>query len=137
MINEVMANNQSAVADPQGEYDDWIELHNRGETTIDLSSYYLTDNENEPQKWKFPPGSKIAAGSYLLVWADNDTDAAGPHANFKLSSDGETITLADGEFLLDKLRFAATKADESFGKLAPNGEATGAMIPTPGEKNMQ
>lgn len=137
VISEVMANNQGTVADQEGEYDDWIELHNRGETALDLSSHYLSDNESEPQKWKFPPGSTIAAGGYLLVWADNDTEAAGVHANFKLSSEGETITLTNDESLLDKLRFAATKADKSFGKLAPGGEATGEMMPTPGEKNLQ
>jgi hypothetical protein len=29
-INEVMASNDTRVADPQGEYDDWIELYNSG-----------------------------------------------------------------------------------------------------------
>lgn len=136
VISEVMANNQSSVADQEGDYDDWIELHNRGETAVDLSSHYLTDDETVPQKWKFPPDSTISAGGFLLVWADNDSEEAGLHANFKLSREGETITLSNDEFLLDTLRFPATKTDKSFGKFSPAGEETGEMKPTPGEKNV-
>ncbi len=35
-INEFMADNDFFIADPQGEYDDWIELYNAGEQYISL-----------------------------------------------------------------------------------------------------
>ena len=32
LINEVMASNTKTFADPQGDFDDWIELYNAGDT---------------------------------------------------------------------------------------------------------
>ena len=34
VINEFMASNGSTVADPQGQYDDWIEIYNAGPGTV-------------------------------------------------------------------------------------------------------
>ncbi|RMG87567.1 MAG: hypothetical protein D6714_02110, partial [Bacteroidetes bacterium] len=58
VINELMASNDedSGIADPAGEYDDWIELYNNTSQTIDLASFYLSDDPAEPKKWKFPEG---------------------------------------------------------------------------------
>jgi len=68
-INEVMASNGSTIADEDGDYEDWIELYNAGETAVDLSGWGLSDNEGNPFKWVFPEGAAIRAESYLLVWA--------------------------------------------------------------------
>ena len=38
VINEFMASNGETLADPQGEYDDWIELHNPTTSAIDLAA---------------------------------------------------------------------------------------------------
>ncbi|MGC8991680.1 MAG: lamin tail domain-containing protein, partial [Verrucomicrobiia bacterium] len=51
IINEIMADNQTAFADPQGEFDDWIELHNLTDHEIDISGRYLSDEPNNPRKW--------------------------------------------------------------------------------------
>ena len=40
-INEVMASNTKTLADPQGDFDDWIELFNAGDTPVDLTGMYL------------------------------------------------------------------------------------------------
>ena len=47
-INEFMAANTEAVADPQGQYDDWIELYNASSAAIDVGDWYLTDDLSEP-----------------------------------------------------------------------------------------
>jgi len=76
VINEVLASNVECFADAKGEYDDWVELYNPGETPIDVGGMYLTDNVAEPAKWQFPTGSSslttIAAHGYLLIWVDKD-----------------------------------------------------------------
>src|SRR6185503_16434557 len=36
ILNEFMASNTSTIADPQGEYDDWIELHNLTDQPVNL-----------------------------------------------------------------------------------------------------
>jgi hypothetical protein len=129
VINEIMAKNRSAVADPQGEYDDWIELKNISDQAVDLSGMYLSDNPINPLKWRFPQGTQLGPGGYLIVWADEDGgDTPGLHANFKLSSDGETVWLYDtaarGYALLDAATFEHLAADQSFSRY-PDG--TGPM----------
>src|SRR4030042_1244411 len=44
VINEFMASNNSdsGISDPQGDYDDWIEIYNFGDTAIDIGGMYLT-----------------------------------------------------------------------------------------------
>jgi hypothetical protein len=94
VINEIMAANIHAFADPQGDYDDWIELHNLTNQEVDLTGRYLTDDPTKPRQWPFPSGTRIPAHGFLIVWADEDGKAtAGLHANFKLASGGEQVLL--------------------------------------------
>ena len=83
-INEFMAGNDSVLADPQGDYDDWIELYNSSSETVDLGGMYLTDDLEDKTAWQFPAGTQIAGNSYLLVWADKDPEdnPNGLHATF-------------------------------------------------------
>jgi hypothetical protein len=101
VINELMASNDTIIRDPQGQYDDWIEIYNYGTDEIDLGGMYLTDNLSAPTKWQFPVSNSalttIPAGGYLLVWVDDDTTDYGLHANFKLDAGGEEIGLYDSD----------------------------------------
>jgi hypothetical protein len=49
-----MAANQTTLKDPQGEFDDWIEIHNAGTKEANLSTCFLSDNGSKPLKWQFP-----------------------------------------------------------------------------------
>ena len=73
VINEFMASNSSIARDPQGQYDDWIEIYNDGTSTIDVSGMYLTDDLDNPTRWQFPVSTTIPARGYIIVWADGDT----------------------------------------------------------------
>jgi hypothetical protein len=55
-INEVLAVNAAFMKDQEGEYDDWIEIHNAGQQPIDCAGMYLTDDAANPRKWQFPTG---------------------------------------------------------------------------------
>ncbi|MEC8905676.1 MAG: lamin tail domain-containing protein, partial [Verrucomicrobiota bacterium] len=44
VINEVMSNNETTVADGDGDFPDWIELYNAGDTAAELTGYHLSDN---------------------------------------------------------------------------------------------
>ena len=50
-ISEVMASNGVYI---NGEAYDWVELHNTGKKTVDLSGCYLSDSKKKPTKWAFP-----------------------------------------------------------------------------------
>ena len=143
VINELMADNDNTVRDPQGDYDDWLELYNRTDMPLPLTGLYLSDKEDNPTKWQFPEGTEIPANGYLIVWLDEDHDdenaTEGIHANFKLSKGGETVMLvspdAQGNMVLDSITFGEQETDVSYGRL-PNG--TGefqVVVATPGAAN--
>jgi len=142
VINEVMASNRGSIRDPQGEYDDWIEIHNTGVDPINIGGMYLTDNPDDPTKWRIPTNSPsattIRAGGYLLIWADDDIGAAGLHAGFKLDADGEQVALfaSDGNTLIHSLEFADQTSDMSFGSY-PDGAGNSRFLAnaTPGSAN--
>jgi len=91
IINEFMASNDSTIQDPQGEYEDWVEIYNAGSETLDLAGFFLTDELNSRTKWQFPSGSPelttIQPQGFLLVWLDGDTTDDGLHAGFRLAAD--------------------------------------------------
>jgi hypothetical protein len=131
VINEFMARNDSVLADPQGEYDDWIELKNVSDQIVDLAGMYLSDNPDNPLKWKFPEDTVLEPGGYLIVWADEDGGDEGLHCNFRLAGDGETIWLLDtieaGHALLDSVTYADLDVDVSLGRL-PDGEGPAQVL---------
>ena len=139
LINEFMASNDSNVADPQGEYDDWIEIYNPTAVTIDMAGMYLEDRGNS---WRVPdsrPGeTTISPGGYLLIWADNDVcDTPGLHANFQLSAGGDEISLYadDGVTLVDSISFEDMFTDISYGRYPDGIDNWFNMTATPGSTN--
>ncbi len=121
VINELVADNETIQADPDGEFDDWIELYNNSNQSIDISGWYLTDNSNNLAKWQFPSGSVIDPGEYLIIWADDDLMQDGLHASFKLSNNGEECLLVDqGLNIIDAVVFGPQGNDMAWAR-CPNG----------------
>jgi hypothetical protein len=141
-INEFMAQNDSTLADPDGGggYPDWIEIYNAGTSRVDLGGMYLTDDLANPTKWRVPDGVVIAAGGYLIVWADSDPDQGSTHTSFGLSTEGEEIglfnTVANGYAAIDTVTFGPQQSDVSYGR-SPDGSGTWRTFstPTPGQSN--
>jgi CotH kinase protein/Lamin Tail Domain/Secretion system C-terminal sorting domain len=120
-INEIMASNNSTASDEAGEFEDWIELYNNTATTVDLSDYYLSDDESNLLKWAFPEGTTLDAGAYLIVWADNDQGQGPLHCNFKLAASGESVLLVNpnGD-VVNRADFGEQTTDASYSRI-PNG----------------
>ena len=140
VINEIMADNASTIADAEGEYEDWIELRNLTDAPVDLSGWHLSDEANNPNKWAFPAGTSISANGFLLVWADEDTTAAsGLHASFKLSKGGEELYLTDTDANLNVIRdsviFTMQNTDQSYGRPSTNADVWIIMAATPNQAN--
>ena len=57
-ISEVMTSNGVYT---NGEAYDWVELHNTGKKSVDLSGCFLSDSKKNLQKWSFPKGTSIKA----------------------------------------------------------------------------
>ena len=125
VINEIMAGNVSAVADQNGEYDDWVELYNGNNFSLNLNGYYLSDNENELTKWTFP-NVTIPANGYLIVWCDTAGNSqTGLHTTYRLSADQEEVYLTDPtNTVIDAVHYVNMPSDKGFARV-PNG--TGVM----------
>jgi hypothetical protein len=121
VINELMAVNSVTAADQNGQFDDWIELHNITPDQVDISGYYLSDSKSNPTKWKVPAGTSIPPYGYLIFWADKDTTQSGLHTNFKLSSTGENLVLSKPDkSTLDKVTYPAQTLELSYSRY-PDG----------------
>ena len=111
-LNEVMASNTRAFPDMVDfeDYPDWLELRNTSSGAVSLAGYYLSDDPQDLYKWAIPAGASIPANGYLLIMADGHDAAPGQtfprgywpwrnfvteryHANFSLSSAGESLLL--------------------------------------------
>jgi len=136
-VNEWMADNVRTLADPaDGDFEDWFEIYNPGDTTADLSGFYLGTALTNKTKFLIPGGYTVPAHGHLLVWADNETaqnatNQVDLHANFKLSRSGEGLGIfaADGT-VVDFVSFGAQTTDLSEGHF-PDGSATAFPLTTP------
>jgi hypothetical protein len=128
VVNEIMAQNTTTVTDANGEYEDWIELHNNTNTTLSLDNLFLSDTATNLIKWQIPTGTTIEPNGYLIVWADEDGIQEGLHASFKLSASGESVILAYANgTILDSLNYGLQTTDLSYARI-PNG--TGDFVIT-------
>ena len=118
-INEFMASNTSTIKDPDYNDDaDWIELYNEGNSAIHLNGYFLSDNFNNPFKWKIG-NINITAKGYAIFWADGKDSAN--HTNFKLDALSEVIGLyASNLIRLDSIRYTNQFPDVSKGRNKDN-----------------
>ncbi|HUT13745.1 MAG TPA: lamin tail domain-containing protein, partial [Thermoguttaceae bacterium] len=157
LISEFMANNDTTLADGDGNFSDWIEIHNPTGSDVVLDGWYLTDDVTDLKRWQFPddqpqPETTLIAGGYLVVFAtsgredvSNPTnpslDPAGNlHTNFKLKKDeGEYLALVRNDGLTIEHEYAPLYPpqhdDVSYG-LASDLVTQGYFLePTPREPN--
>ena len=115
-ITEIMASSSNS--------NDWIEIYNGSNQTVDLSGFGLSDNAERPRKWQFPDGTTIQPGAYLGVFASGLDGASESqiHTNFKLSAEGGySVTLSDASgAILDRIFVPQQYGDVSYGR--PEGQ---------------
>jgi len=138
-ISEFMALNSTTITDENGDYSDWIEIHNPTAQAINLKGWFLTDDSLEMKKWTFPE-IQLTSDSYIIVFAsgDNKTDPAKKlHTNFKLSGSGEYLALVEPDGKTKSCAFSPSfpeqYPDVSYGLF--NSEWQYFTIPTPGKAN--
>lgn len=143
-INEIMASNIGAVLDEYGNDSDWIEVYNNGNTAVDMSGLYMTDDLENPTKWRIPEGSPgetmIGPERHLVFYAD-ENPALGPrHLDFKLSNSGESVGLSylsgNEVVWIDSISYSKQYANISTGYF-PDGDGNWVELDhTPGERNI-
>lgn len=127
-INELLASNLTDTTDTAGDFDDWFEIYNPNSYPVDLAGYYISDNPDNPTKWRVPETSGdfavVEPFGYKLFWADGFVDQAWNHASFKLSgSVGEWLVLRspDGFSIADQISWGPQQPDTSYGRSVDGG----------------
>lgn len=142
-VNEVLASNTNTLADEQGEYDDWFELYNASDDSLNVSGLCISDDDDEPCRWQlplhFPEKTTLPPHGFLLLWADGQPGQGLLHADFKLSAGGETVAVfqreGNGYTEQERLDFGPQNTDVSFGRYPDGSAQTAPMPPTPGASN--
>jgi hypothetical protein len=125
IINEVLAQNSSAVLHGDN-FPDLVELHNPGGTAFNLSGVGITDDPADKFKFRFPQGSSISTGAFLVVYADTPDGTSGFHLGFNLKAEGDDLYLYDTNgVLLDSIAFAKQLANRSIGRLSAGSSSWG------------
>src|SRR3954470_918331 len=146
IISEFMASNSRTLADEDREYSDWIELHNETAGTVNLDGWFLTDDQADLNKWRFPATNLLANG-YMVVFASGKNRAVAGnelHTSFNLSANGEYLGLVkpDGSSIASEFApaFPEQFQDISFGvgqnvqvtRLVSNSSPVRVLIATNG-----
>lgn len=142
IISEVLASNADLDLTGNKISYDYIKLHNRGSSAIDLSGYSLTTNPKNPGQWRIPDGETIKPNEYkVFISSDlNNTPITNSNiiqTNFRVSKDGDIVVLRDkNDNLLDKIIVDKAPKGASYGR-----DSSGALCffrePSPGGANSQ
>lgn len=140
VINEVLANSDAT--------SDWIELHNRTHSSMDVGGWFLSDSATDLQKYRIPRGTVIPGDGYLVFYEDatfGDFSAdTNKIAGFGLSDAGETVYLSSAvdDRLTDyqtREDFGPSLPDETLGRYyKPSSDSynfVALATPTPGVPN--
>ena len=119
VINEVMTSNNTSITDETGQNYDWIELYNPNDSAINLDGYFLSDDPENPYKWKF--GNYLLEGnSYLIVWASGRSqqfetiapDSVGDLMAWFKADDSSSLTLAGDSTDVDGRRVSKWNSND-------------------------
>ena len=130
VINEIMANNSSTLANNAGDYSDWVELYNATPSAINLTAYSLTDTPTNLSRYFFPVGTIINAHEFKIVWFDTDSGPGELHTGFNLSTKGEFVGLYAPTGKVDTVTFGVQIVDLSIGRI-PDGPGGVWTLNTP------
>ncbi|HET6430316.1 MAG TPA: lamin tail domain-containing protein, partial [Phycisphaerae bacterium] len=119
----------------------WIELYNPADRTIDISGWYLSDDAGAPTKYRIPDGVVLGPGAYRLF-----THAGHFGGAFTLAAAGGTVVLTAAD---QGTELQGYQSQASYGA-APAGVSAGRYVrsdgqvdftllsvPTPGWANAQ
>jgi hypothetical protein len=136
VLSEILAHNTRQETAP-GRTEDWIELWNPGTNVVDLSGLGLSDQSAEPDQFRFPTGTTLAPGGFLVLAAGDGIDGPYLHTGFGLQQEGDRLILFDrasrSNAVIDAVDFGPQIADASIGR---RGDGTwGLCRPSPGAAN--
>lgn len=141
-INEFSADNTLYIND-YWKKNDWVELYNTTQDTIDVAGYYLSDNTKKPTKWQITADESqattlIPPHDHLIIWCDKLDPITQLHATFKLDADGGDILLKAPDLSwTETITYEPFAGDQSIGRYADgNNDIYLMQTPTLGKANI-
>ncbi len=115
--------------------DDWIELYNNTDQTVDLAGWSVSKYIGDLRYYVLP-SVKIAPHGYLVISASGtaSTNTKSLDAGFKVSHTGNTVYLVDNEGVVtDAFETGFQRAGVSAGRVLENGRLTRYFFATPSQ----
>ena len=128
--------NTKIAAPPEKVPYDLVELRNVSAEPVSLSGWYLSDRYDGAGRWALPEKT-LRSGEFLVIRCSGETERNSnrtPHASFSLS-DGETVTLWQGETRMDALWLHDVPYNGALGRMAGENGFFYFEKPTPGAEN--
>jgi hypothetical protein len=129
VINEIVA------ASPDGG-NDWIELYNAGEYSVNLQDYYIVDNNIERDPFPLPDITLDPNDFFLLLATEEEPEDGSDYVPFRLGAD-DSLTLYWGLAIVDVLDWEEGQAPGgcSYGRFPDGTGVLSTLRPTPGKVN--
>lgn len=137
IINEIMQSNIDCVMDDRNDFpDSWVELYNKSDNSISLSSYKIGETSDPNMAWQLP-NQYLASKAFILVYCDNEQN--GLHTNFKIDTGkNASIYLFKGEQIVDSITNLQKQPapNISYGRYSETSSVFGYQEkPTPKQTN--
>jgi CotH kinase protein/Lamin Tail Domain/Secretion system C-terminal sorting domain len=121
VINEFSASNLRDFNDDYDKGEDWIELYNNSDQSINIGGWYMSDKIDKPKKWQIPVGTTIGPKGFMTFWASGRNTANGDniHTNFRFTqtSTDEYVVLSDiNGKVIESYKLPITLLGHSIGK---------------------
>ncbi len=143
-LNEVQPGNLDGPLDAAGDRDPWVEIHNPGNDTVDLTGLFLASGYERLEEWPFPPGTTLGPKRFLVVWCDGEpgeSTATELHAGFRLPATRGSVALVRRQLgspaVIDHLDYRDLPARRAWGSYPDGDPFTRQLLhqPTPGAAN--
>jgi hypothetical protein len=133
-ITEYMTHNKRSVYDEYGNYYDFVEIHNKENKDIVLENVYITDEEENLNKFRIPK-TNLSKDGYLVIYLSSDKVSYenGIYADFGLSDTDKMIIISYNNKKLDEVEVVPLKDNISYGKVGKSWKYF--TTPTPGQPN--
>ena len=129
---------------PQGDGPDWIELRNRGASSLNLCDYFVTDSVDRLDHYLALGGASppdpceerlLEAGAFLIIYADDDPQAGVDHAPFRLGVADEVHIVDQSGRAIDSIVYLFGDPPASLSRVPTDTGLFFAAPPSPGAPN--
>ncbi len=137
IINEVSVDSFPPAKQEKDGWYDWVELKNNSDRDIELSDYYLSDDDDDLRLFRLPEMT-LGSGELIIIYCSDDADVSdedGIFAPFALNASNEQLYLSRGDTLADHVSLRDIPYRCTYGRVSGENGFFFFDNPTPGAEN--